>query len=830
MTGFRLNLLRRRAPLALAMYWPALMVATHWPGLTVAHNDLAGGVFQLDKIAHAIAFALLTLLLTLALRGRALPAMLIAAAYAAVDEYTQQWVGRQVAASDITASLIGVVATFVLIWTPARAPLSRLALWQVIIARTVAVVVTPPLTLLVTLPAGNPFVVRFVSLFTVEPGLDKWLHFWLATVLTWLLVLAAPAGRNRPRLSAAIAIALLAVAAPVIEIVQRETGRGFEVADVFAHETGLLAALAGWAGVLMWRRLWSRLQNAQPAVAPIAPVTPPDTAGSTDAAGTQPANPTPASSGFVGHAMTVGALTLVSRITGLGRDAVLAAVFGLGAVADAFFIGFLVPNLFRRLFGEGALSAAFIPHYTELLQQDRDLARRFATLCLTLLTIVLCALTVVGELILAWLWHATDGESLAVRLTMIMLPYMPLICLVALIGGVLQVHRRFGPPAAAPVVLNLIMIAAALWAAMGVHDSTALDGAAVAVALSVLIAGLFQLLWQTAAMVRHAPLTFSFVGTWPTLRSMLVMMLPMLIGLAVFQINAFMDSLIAFGLSSRPGGPTHFHALGYAIHYPMHSGAVAGLQWAQRLYQFPLGVFGIAIATAIFPALAAAVGPDADRPTDQFAPILRQGLRLTVFIGLPASVGLILLRLPLSRLVYERGAFTLDDARLVATILAGYATSIWAYSMTHVLTRGFYALKDSRTPLRISLVMVGFNLTLNAVLIWPLGAAGLAWSTAISAMGQVALLLLAIRKRVPRPVNVDVLSGWGRTAGLTAMMAAALAPFILRLDLASLTFVPLAATVAGLVALGVAVVFAGAWLTGAEELTWLTRRGVNRRG
>jgi putative peptidoglycan lipid II flippase len=836
------RLLDRWPRLILAGYWIALAVATHWPRLDVSggHNDLAGGVVQVDKLLHVSAFGLLAWLLIRARpagRGASdvanvVAATVIALVYAVIDEYTQRWVDRQVSWGDIVASHIGILIVAVLVLTPWEVPHSLPRAGRIVAARITWLLIAPTLVFFTVAPQANQVVGPILAL-VVEPrpGLDKALHLFFGITLTWLLAAAAPGRRHHPRLGAIITIAVMAVSAPLIEIVQYHTGRGFEVADVFFHNVGLMIGLAGWATALA---AWQWIEQ------PVAACSP------HEAAIPDAAHARPTGGGFVGHAIVVSALTFVSRITGLVRDAVLAAAFGLGPISDAFFIGFLVPNLFRRLFGEGALSAAFIPHYSELLKKDRDLARGFATLCLTLLTVVLMAFTLIGELLL-WLVLRSRrwGEHtlLAIELTMLMLPYMPLICLVALIGGVLQVHRRFGAPAAAPVVLNVVMILAAVWAtwdlslgsagAGGDGDAVELRWAVVVVSFSVLVAGVLQLAWQAAAMFGVAPPRFRFAGTGPTLRSMLVMMLPMLIGLAVFQINAFMDSAIAFALSNRGDEDQQLRILGRSVDYPMSAGAVAALQWSQRLYQFPLGVFGIAIATAIFPALAAAAPRgDADGDTrggvaalrEEFARILRQGLRLTMFIGLPAGVGIILLRLPIARAVYERGAFTFDDAERVAFILAGYSASIWAYSMTHVLTRAFYAFKDARTPLKISVVMVGFNLTLNLILIWPLGAAGLAWSTAISAAGQVVLLLLAIRRKVESPVDGYVLRGWGRTAALTLAMAAVLGPAVWLIDIPSLDRLSSALWLAVLVVIGAAICLGGAWATGAEELAWLKRR------
>src|SRR5690606_18984054 len=300
--------------------------------------------------------------------------------------------------------------------------------------------------------------------------------------------------------------------------------------------------------------------------------------------------------------------TFASRLTGLVRDAVIFALLGLSPVASAFMLGFTVPNLFRRLFGEGALTAAFIPHYTTLAQDDARLGRRFATQCLAALLLVTLAITVVGELALgAWvvLGDPQPKTRLGLVMTMAMLPYMPLVCATALAGGVLQVHRRFAAPAATPILLNVVVIAFAAWGFALWGDGNDV-GIAWMLAIGVGVAGVVQLLWQLAAMGRHVGFDAGRGGTGAAMRGTLAMMLPMLLGLAVFQVNTLIDSLIAFGLSpSDPGAKLRL--FGLTTDYPIEPGAAAALAGGQRLYQFPLGVFSIAIATAIFPALAHAV-------------------------------------------------------------------------------------------------------------------------------------------------------------------------------------------------------------------------------
>ena len=540
----------------------------------------------------------------------------------------------------------------------------------------------------------------------------------------------------------------------------------------------------------------------------------------------------PGSPRFVGHAILVAGLTLVSRITGLLRDAVLFASFGRGPIASAFLIGFMVPNLFRRLFGEGALSSAFIPAYAELTRNNPAVAKRFASLCIAALMIVTAGLTLIGEGVL-WYMHTragwADDTLLAIRLTMLMLPYMPLICLVALIGGALQVRGRFGPPAAAPILLNLVMITAILFATRGAAadglDESQLRGAIHAISLSVLLAGVLQLVWQLVALLRIEGLSSNFTGTAEPFKKMLWVMLPMVLGLAVFQINAAFDTLIAWGFAPKQGGAEMLSLFGRQWPYPINdAGQVVALAGAQRLYQFPLGVFGIALATAIFPALAHAAADRSDTGRTSFQTTLHHGLRLSFFIGLPASVGLILVRVPLTRVMFEHGRFELEDSLRVAAILAGYASAVWAYSMTHILTRTFYAVGDSKTPLRVSMTMVVFNLALNLTLIWPLGAAGLAWSTAISATAQVLILLALVRNHVASPIDALVLKGWMRTALLTSTMTVALVPLLRSYPAHTLTWTGCVGLLAAMVLLGAAVVLVGAKLTGAEELHWLKRR------
>ncbi|MFO0961793.1 MAG: murein biosynthesis integral membrane protein MurJ [Phycisphaerales bacterium] len=470
---------------------------------------------------------------------------------------------------------------------------------------------------------------------------------------------------------------------------------------------------------------------------------------------------------FERHARTFTLLTLVSRLTGFARDALLTRVFGRSAIMDAFNLAFQVPNLFRRLFGEGALTASFLPVYTKLDRDDPALARHFAGAMLATLTLMLAGITVAGEAILALLRALEVTEPLGLELLMVMLPYMPLVCLVALVGAMLQTHDRFGPSAASPIILNLCVVAAALFGShygeqlLGIPHIEA-EAHIRIVAWSVMVAGVLQLAWNLWAL-RHYGIRphLRLRETGAHMREVVLKALPMLLGMGIFQVNTFVDGLVASYQTFV--GPTIF-----GVPYPLEPGSMTTLSCGQRLYEFPLGVFGVAIATAIFPALAR----ESNEP-ERFVGTLRRGLRLSFFIGFPASIGLVLLRDPLSATVFQGGKFSYADAQRVGFILMMYAPAIWAYSMQQLVTRAFYALGDTTTPVRISLWMVALNFALNMVLIWtPLREGGLAASTAIAAIVQIVVMTRTMRARLGPVVDAEVRRSMARTVVASLAMGA----------------------------------------------------------
>ncbi|MFK7962096.1 MAG: murein biosynthesis integral membrane protein MurJ [Phycisphaerales bacterium] len=540
---------------------------------------------------------------------------------------------------------------------------------------------------------------------------------------------------------------------------------------------------------------------------------------------------------FESHARLVSGLTLLSRATGLVRDSVLARVFGASPLTDAFLFAFMIPHLFRRLFGEGALAAAFLPVFSRVRETDPAAARRLGRRVMIGMVVVVAAMVLLLEVGLVAAAMLGRG-SLAGSLAMVLLPYAPMVCAVAILGAMLQVHGRFTPAAAAPLLLNGMMIAALLLPAARFGWTP--DVHITVVAASVLVAGGLQIVWAWSALraawradpldatsnvaSETAPDAAADTAADPAsdpasdvtsdkaaapsverqaVRDVLRQAAPMVLGLSVLQLSTLADGLIA-GWPSVVGPTVAGHP------YPLEPGALTAVSIAQRLYQFPLGVFGIAIATAVFPLLARTAfrqglvrgghggsspttspaaspttspvtspvtspgassatspAPSADAPSpaappaDQssFIEVVRRGLRLVAFIGFPATAGLILVREPLVRALFVGGAFTVDDAQRTARVLVPYAAAVWAYSAVHVLTRGFYALERPRTPVRVAIGVLGLNVVGNLVLIWtPLREAGLALSTAIASVVQcVVLLMLLGRIAAPESPGTGIL-------------------------------------------------------------------------
>ncbi len=510
----------------------------------------------------------------------------------------------------------------------------------------------------------------------------------------------------------------------------------------------------------------------------------------------------------------IASLTALSRVFGMVRDIALAHFFGAGWLMTAWTVGFKIPNLARRLFGEGAASASFIPVYSQELLTDRRNAAILANTVVTAVFVVLAAIVLLGE-VLIWAFYAfvetRTGPRLGLALCGIMLPYMILVCLVAILGGILNVHRHFAAPAAAPLILNVFIIAALILTGRVLHLDPRRQ--VFFVAAAVLAAGLVQIAAQwpflRAAGVRLRP---AWQLTLPSFRKVLLLMGPMVVGLTVTQLNTLADDIIALCFMNEQGRP-----LGY--------GAPSHLYYAQRLYQFPLGVLGISLATAIFPVMST----DAARKDFQaLAATIARGLKTAFFVALPATAGICLVARPLIAAIFQHGRFESRHTPTVALTLSLYALGLCGYFSQQIATRAFYSIQEPRVPVRSAVIAVLVNVCLNLVLIWVLGTAGLALSTALCSYLQVAILCSALRKRIGTAVTEGFLPLALKVLAATALMSAVAAAIIyLMRDIGSTRAADIL-RLAAIVPASTVFYILAARLLRIESLAVLTRPGRNR--
>lgn len=424
----------------------------------------------------------------------------------------------------------------------------------------------------------------------------------------------------------------------------------------------------------------------------------------------------------------VGAATLLSRILGFLRDAVIAWYFGAGQYSDAFIAAFRIPNLLRKLLGEGSISNAFVPVLTDYLAIDgRKEAFRLARSALWVLSIILVVISLIGillsplivKIIAPGFIDAPDKLALTITLTRIMFPYIFFIGLVALCMGILNVFGHFAAPALAPVLLNLAIILSVFF--LCPHLNTPVLG----LAIGVMIGGILQLILQLPVMARQGFNFWQKTKIWhPGLKKMSRLMPPVILGGAVYQINVLVGTLLASFLPE---------------------GSVAVLYFADRLVQFPLGIFAIAAATAVLPSLSRqAALNDLSALKDTFG----YAVRLTLFLTIPSMLGLIVLRVPIITMLFQRGEFSPQATLLTAQALLYYAIGLWAFSAVRIVAATFFALKDTRTPMVMATVSILANIGLGIVLMKPLAHAGLALATSLASILNLALLVLALRKKL----------------------------------------------------------------------------------
>ena len=487
--------------------------------------------------------------------------------------------------------------------------------------------------------------------------------------------------------------------------------------------------------------------------------------------------------------------------------------FGVSGAMSAFTVAFQVPNLFRRLFGEGALSAAAIPVLSEKLERE-DVASvdALAGRLVAMLLVALAVLCIVLEGAIAgiyWCTAARGGDTLVWTLTALMLPYMVLICGTAILGGIQNVFGGFAVPAALPIVLNIFNITAALTARRWFGDH--LERGVVLLSASVMVAGMVQFVLQWFATRRRGlKLKLKLDTRDPAIRRNGLTMLPMLAGLAAVQLNTLADSVIAYVfVEEQIGDAASAERVGSAVLY-----------FGQRLYQFPLGVFSAALATAIFPTLSryAAVG---DKPA--LGHTLSRAVGLATFEGVPCMVGLILVREPLVEVLFKRGEFAAwgDAVDRVSFAVAMYAVGIWAASLNQIVVRAFYSVQDVRTPLRISMFNVVLNVTLNLILVNTfMKEAGMAFATSFCATLQIIWLMVNFHRRQGHLEWRAISIGMVKVLIAAALMAGA----ILLIDKQLLTHAAASTKLLTLVPVGAAIYLAATWMLKCEELRHLLRR------
>ncbi len=499
----------------------------------------------------------------------------------------------------------------------------------------------------------------------------------------------------------------------------------------------------------------------------------------------------------------VGIFTFLSRILGLVRDILIANFFGSGMSADAFFVAFRIPNLLRRLFAEGSFSVSFIPVFTEYLQnKSKKEAFLLARVVLTFFVLVVTVITILGIILSPLIVRVIApgfggmGEkyALTVLLTRIMFPYIFLVSMLALFMGILNSLKHFAAPAIAPIFLNLSMITALLFITPYMRAPT------IGLALGVIVGGVIQMALQIPFLMSKG---LSFAPKWnlghPALKKIGILMLPTIFGSAIYQINQLVGTLLASLL---------------------REGSISYLYYADRLVQFPLGVFAIAISTAVLPSLSREA---ANGDIIRLKQTLSHALRLTMFITIPAMVGLIVLRQPIIKLLFERGAFDSFTTIMTAQALLYYSLGLWAFAGLRVFVSAFYSLQDTKTPVKVAVVAMIINIVFSLALMGPLKHGGLALALSLASTLQLFMLIFLLRKRLEGIDGRVVMSSMVRSVISSIVMGICiyfLAFKIFGSILAQKTF-NLALGILIIVCAGLVIYFISTHVLGSKELSSL---------
>ena len=451
------------------------------------------------------------------------------------------------------------------------------------------------------------------------------------------------------------------------------------------------------------------------------------------------------SSKLLKSTFVVGVMTLISRVLGLLRDIIFASYFGASGGTDAFFVAFKIPNFMRRLFAEGAFSQAFVPVFTEyketrsreaLLDLLNHVAGSLGGILLIISSIGALAAPLLVMVFAPGFWGDDERYQLTSDMLRITFPYIFFIALTSFAGGILNSYGKFAAPAFTPVLLNVCLIGSTVWA------SPYFDQPIVALAWGVAVAGLVQLLFQFPFLLQLGLLPRpQFKRHHEGVSKVIKLMIPAVIGSSMAQINLLFDTIIASFLVA---------------------GSVSWLYYSDRLVDFPLGIFGIALATVILPSLSK---HHAQKSADQFNATLDWALKLVTIIAIPAALGLLLLSAPLLTTLFSYGEFDIEDAHMASLSLMAYALGLPAFIYIKILAPGFYARQDTKTPVRIAIKAMAANMLLNVLFVVPMVMynidgphTGLALATTASAYMNATLLYFTLKKRkIFQP-----LQGWSK--------------------------------------------------------------------
>ncbi len=498
--------------------------------------------------------------------------------------------------------------------------------------------------------------------------------------------------------------------------------------------------------------------------------------------------------------LIVSLMTLLSRVFGLLRDVVLAVFFSASGGLDAFIVAFRIPNFLRRIFAEGGFSQAFVPVLAEYKQQREPAAAQALVAQITaVLGLVLLVTTVLGVLLAPWLIYLfapgfieqPGKQLLAADMLRITFPYILFISLTALAGGILNTYGRFAVPAFTPVLLNLSLLGCAIWLAPRFPETSKV----IALAWGVLIAGIVQLVFQLPFLQRIGMLPGPGLNKdWEGARRIFKLMLPALFATSVMQINLLVDTMIASFLQS---------------------GSISWLYFSDRLIAFPLGIFGIALATVILPYLS---DKHSHAEMQAFSKTLDWALRWVFVIAVPATLGLILLAAPAISTLFQYHEFSRFYVEMSSYSLIAYALGLPGVILTKILSSGFFARQDTKTPVRAAAIAMLCNIVLSLLLVIPLAHAGLALATSLSAYINVAILY----RRLRRGGHYQYQPGWAkhllRISLAVGLMSLPLYLFVPGLDhWSGLVLTERVLELLLWIAIGVLIYTAVMWLTGYRD-------------